>query len=198
MTRFYKVSSVDTTGNESAQSAPASATRSGVSGTITRDATNDATVRGGTSGTINYGTAATLETKGGSDANLVRKAYLQFDLTGITSVTNATVRLFGYLADSSKATAVNLLAVSDDSWTEGAITFNNAPATGAVVATQTVTGQYETHAAVYDFDITAYLQAAIAAGKTTVSLAITTTAGVRVAFASSEATANAPALVITT
>jgi fibronectin type 3 domain-containing protein len=198
-TRFYKLTAVDTTGNESAQSASFSGTRSdGVSGTVSLGAIADATVRGGTSASINYGQAATLEIKGGGDINLNRRAFLKFDLSGITSVTNAVVRLFGYLADSTKATAVNLHAVSNDSWTESGITYNNAPALGSVVATNTVTGANVGAAAWYEFDVTAYLQAAIAAGKTEVTLAVATTASVRVAFNSAEATANQPALVVTT
>jgi len=46
--------------------------------------------------------------------------------------------------------------------------------------------------------VTAYLQAALTAGKTQVTIAITTAANVRVSFNSSEAASNTPALVITT
>ncbi|MGB7159700.1 MAG: DNRLRE domain-containing protein, partial [Tepidisphaeraceae bacterium] len=196
-TRYYKITAVDTNGNESAQSAPASATRSGSSSTLTLGAAEDATVRGGTNGTINYGAATSLEVKE-ADADRDRRAYMKFDLTGVTSVTSAVVRLFGYLADGTSPSAVSLNGVASDAWSEGSITFNNSPAVGAVLATQTITGANPGAAAWYEFDVTAYLQAAIAAGKTQVTIAITTAAGTRVSFNSAEAASNTPAMVITT
>jgi hypothetical protein len=110
------------------------------------------------------------------------------------------VRLWGYLADDDSPTAITLYDVANANWSESTLTFDNAPAVGGAVATQTISGYGSQNGAYYDFDVTAYLQAAVAAGKTKVSFALKAEAGsnVRVSFATSEAPANTPALVITT
>ena len=139
--------------------------------------------------------------KDSGSADNKRTGYIKFDLTGITSVSSATIRLYGYLADASTPTAISLFDVANTTWSQSTINFNNAPASnGSAVATKTITGFSSTAGAYYDFDVTAYIQAAITAGKTEVSLAIKAATGsnVRVSFNTSEAAANTPALVVTT
>jgi hypothetical protein len=167
---------------------------------VTRGASADAYVRGGTSAGTNFGSATIIDVKESSSADNKRTGYLKFDLTGITSVSSATIRLYGYLADASTPTAVSLYDVANTTWSQSTINFNNAPASnGSAVATKTITGFSSTAGAYYDFDVTSYIQAAIAANKTTVSLAIKAAAGsnVRVSFNTSEAAANTPDSVVT-
>jgi endoglucanase len=93
---------------------------------------------------------------------------------------------------------VGAYAVSNTTWTESAITWNNKPASAATaLATATVTnatGRY------YNWNITSYVQSEIAAGHTKVSFVQKNqqeTSG-RLIWNSKETGSNAPQLTITT
>jgi PKD repeat protein len=76
----------------------------------------------------NYGSTADLRIK---DAAADFYGYLKFDVQGVTgSIQRATLRLYVLDASNDGGTA---FAVSDSSWTEGGITWNNAPSMGAAL-----------------------------------------------------------------
>ncbi len=72
------------------------------------------------------------------------------------TISSAVLRVYGKLDDNRNSNIpVNVHAVSNTTWTESAITWNNKPATGASLGSATVTdsiGRY------YTWDITAYVQ----------------------------------------
>jgi hypothetical protein len=155
-------------------------------------------VRNGSFANTNYGSAAQLLVKDAA-APYDRLAYLTFNLTGLsgTNVSRANLQLFGGLQGGSNAAfEVNVLAVSRTNWGESTITFNDAPATGAVLASAMVTNSTSRW---YTFNLTNYLERQRAAGKTSVSLAIVgvTNTSQMAAFNSRHAASNAPQLVVT-
>jgi hypothetical protein len=117
-----------------------------------------------TQGTSNFGTSTTLYADG-SDAGGVLHAYMRFVVGDVGGVSNATLRIF--IKDPTSQT-YDVVAVSDDSWGESSITWNNKPATGAVIASFTAT----TDEAYKDIDITSGVQA-----NATISIAIVPASG---------------------
>src|SRR5262245_54427393 len=132
--------------------------------------TADAYVRDGSSAATNFGTATTLVTKTTTDIGFTRWSYLKFDLSTISgNITSGKLRLFGAIAGTSSTNVpVAVFSVSDTSWSETGITWNNKPAPGTTaLATATVanaTGQY------YEWEVGTYLQGEKSAGRNRVSL----------------------------
>ena len=156
--------------NNTATSAPVNITVT--SGQVTiRNPLADAHVRNGIYANNNFGTATTLESKTGP-VDFSRDAYLKFNVDGLSgTVSSAKLRLFGKLTDPGTVTVV-AFAVSNTTWIEsgtGGITWNTKPALGASQATLAVSG---TTAAWWEFDVTNYIKSEIAAGRTTVTLAL--------------------------
>lgn len=81
----------------------------------------------------NYGTETSLKTSyaWGQVANS-KWIYLKFDLTGVSSITNATLRLYRSTAQTSAAKCiVGVYGAADTSWGETALTYANRPPTYA-------------------------------------------------------------------
>jgi hypothetical protein len=135
-------------------------------GTITTD--TSAFVLDGGHASSNFGLFPELEVKK-STVGYNRESYLKFDISTIGTLNSAKLLLFGRLA-SSENPSINLL-VNDASsnWNENTITWNNRPPAQQFIASFTVTG---TNAKWYEIDMTNYLKAAKAAGKTTVTFVI--------------------------
>ena len=132
---------------------------------------------------MNYGNATTLR----ADGSPVVRSYLRFDIQGLSgTVTHATLRIF---TNSSSSTGYEVQGVSDNSWSELAINFANAPAMNGVTNTSGsfASGAWTT------VDITPLIM-----GNGTFSLALTTTNSTAFSLASREAGANAPQLIIET
>ena len=71
----------------------------------------------------NFGAATTMQVRSGNNAY---RSYLMFDVTGLTSTpTNTKLRL--WVSDASTA-ASGLYVLTNTTWTESGITWNNAPA----------------------------------------------------------------------
>ncbi len=172
---------------------------------VTLTPTADAYVRSGTNATFNYGGATTLEVKKSSvpTDNFNREAYLTFDLASVASIASGKLRLYQSANFTAGITSVayqlsNPLAT----WVEGAgtgqavagINWNNKPATGAALATITLT----TVAGWNEWDVTSFLQAEKAAGHNVVTLVVKNTVASTVGpiFNSRENAANKPQLVI--
>lgn len=132
-----------------------------------------------TNPTTNYGT----EWRVGTDASPDRRSYLRFTVSGLNyPVTQATLRFHSF--DASTA-GVQVRSVSNNTWTETGITYNNAPATGSVVATGAPVSANNW----IEVDVTSLIT-----GNGTYNIALTTT-GDLLRFVSREG-GNKPELVI--
>lgn len=170
---------------------------------VTLSPIHDAYVRNGTNATVTHGItdSTTLLTKLNSNpaAGNDRQAYLKFDLSSVSgTVTAAKLRVYGSLADNRSANIpIGLYKVSNLTWLESTLTWNNKPATGSpLLDSAIVTDSIPRY---YDWDFGAYVQAELAAGRTSISLAMLAhiaTAPV-IAWNSSEAATNKPELVLT-
>ncbi|MHC4359863.1 MAG: CBM96 family carbohydrate-binding protein [Planctomycetota bacterium] len=132
-TYYYKVTAVDDSSNESAKSSEASATpTAGGSGSVESNPTDDSFVNQ-SNPTANFGTLTTLKVRGDS-AGYGRWPFLKFTVSGVSgTVTSAKLKL--YSTDVTQS--VTAKAVSNTSWTEGAITWSNMPSVGSTLDTKT-------------------------------------------------------------
>jgi len=183
----YTVAAIDAAGNLSAASNTASATtQSGSATTLTLAPTDDAYIRDGSNAANNYGTDPLLIVKTDS-AGAVRYSYLKFNLATLGTVNSAKLRLYGSASAATTLTAYQ----AGDSWTNSALSWNNAPPAGAAAGSATLgaTVQY------YEIDVTAYVQAQ-AAGDDTVTFVLKESAGKYTTFNSNNNSANKPQLKI--
>ena len=147
--------------------------------TFTFNAGDDAIVLSNRSAS-NYGTAATLGTDDAPDI----LSFLKFNVSGLDgTVASATLRLFV----NSGSAAFDVAQVADNSWSEGSITYNTAPATGALI-----NGSGSVSSGWIEIDVTSYV-----GGNGTFSLALLADSTGRTLFSSDEG-ANAPELVVVT
>ncbi len=129
----------------------------------------------------NYGASAKLRTDGSPDT----RSYVRFDVQGISgTVTNAILRVY---ANTASSAGYNVNRVSDSSWIESGLTYNNAPAVGTITGSSGPFNSY-TWTTV---DVTA-----LVAGNGLLTLALTPIDGRAVSISSHEG-ANPPELVIT-
>jgi len=164
---------------------------------------HDAYVRDGSNAAITHGTtdSTLLITKvsPAGQLNNAREAYLRFNAASVTgNVTSAVLRVYGKIDLTTVPTVpVAVYAVSNVSWTENALTWNNKPASGAALDTVTVSNSAYAY---YSWDITNYVNTELTAGRTNISLAMKSLVAhdPRIFWNSSEATANRPQLVIQT
>jgi endoglucanase len=170
---------------------------------ITLAPQHDAYVRDGSNATTTFGTtdAASLVTKLNptTTAGNNRHTYIRFDASTVSgTISSAVLRMYGRLSDNrSTNIPVTVYAVSNTTWTEAAITWNNKPATGTQLQSVTVTdsvGRY------YTWDITSYVQSEKAAGRNIISLALINTASSTpvLNWNSKETGSNPPQLVVNT
>jgi hypothetical protein len=126
-TYYYTVTAVDDYANESDYSSEDSATPTVASTTVTFSPTADSYVNE-SSKSHNYGSSSTLNAW---NASKDRQSYLKFTVSGVSgTVTNATLKL-KCKATNSGNTSVH--QVTDTSWSEGGLTWNNKPAMGTAV-----------------------------------------------------------------
>jgi hypothetical protein len=132
----------------------------------------------------NFGNSTTVLSDG-SDGGAIYHAYVRFSIGNVGTINSATLRLFFTNGSPGPYT---VRRVSNTSWSETGITWNNKPAAdGVVVATlNSVTGN-----AWRDIDITS-----IAAPNTTITLAILPGSNDGIDFNSRTAGSNQPQVVI--
>ncbi|MBA4124412.1 MAG: DNRLRE domain-containing protein [Acidobacteria bacterium] len=89
----------------------------------------DAQVQGGTSANTNFGSDTVMRVKKYSSVDSDRISYLKFDLNslGRTSVKQAVVNVYGRNAIDTENLAFHVYGITDDSWSESTITWNNSP-----------------------------------------------------------------------
>lgn len=163
----------------------------------TLSAVADAYVHSGSTASKNFGKDVTLQVKK-SSTGYARETYLKFDLSSISKINSAKLRLFGSLSDVTASNIVTqVFGASNTSWSETGITYKNRPATsGSAIASAAVKNAI---GAWYEFDVTKYLKAQKAAGKKLVTLVLKnlTSATPFTVFNSREAKTNRPQMVIT-
>jgi hypothetical protein len=136
-----------------------------------------------TTPTTNYGFQTTLR----ADASPDIRSYLRFNVSGLTSpITSAKLRIH---ANSASGVGYQIRAVSDNTWTEGGINYNNAPAMGGLINTHGSfsAGQWT------EVDVTSYVT-----GNGSYNFALATNSNTSINFGSHEESANSPQLVIQT
>jgi uncharacterized repeat protein (TIGR02543 family) len=109
----------------------------------------------------NHGTESTLHVQTLCGA---KRAYLKFDLSSIPAgqaISSAILRLYCSYAFYSSIVEVDAHATGD-SWSEGTITWNNAPSVGALIAANPAVGVAGYY---YSWDITSYIAAEYAGDK---------------------------------
>lgn len=130
----------------------------------------------------NYGSSTTLRTDASPDIH----SYLRFEVQGLSGiVTKATLRVY---ANSTSSQGCTANAVSDNTWSESTINYNNAPSVGSALASSSAFGG----GAWIEIDVTTYIT-----GNGTYNLALTTPSSTAISFASRE-TANTPQLIVET
>jgi parallel beta-helix repeat protein len=117
------------------------------------------------------------------DADPVRVAYLRFDVRGTTSPTSALLKVY---AESSSSVGVQAHAVANNSWGENSITYNNAPAVGALLDS---TGAFPAGSWI-SLDVSGAVT-----GDGFVSFALTTTSATAIRITSREGV-NKPQLIV--
>jgi hypothetical protein len=121
------------------------------------------------------------------DGSPIVRSYLRFNVQGLNGTVNrVTLRIFANSASSSSLVASG---VSNNTWTETTINYNNAPPPGSAIGSASPV----TAGAWISIDITAYIT-----GNGTYNLALTTPGGTAISLASRESGANAPQLIIET
>jgi acid phosphatase type 7 len=153
---------------------------SGGGGSFTFTPTADAYVYS-VNPTTNFGSLTVLR----ADASPDTRSYLRFSVQGLTgAVKRATLRIY---ANSASTSGINIHAVSDNSWTESTINYNNAPSFSSPIGSfsPVVSGTW------VSIDITAYL-----IGNGTYNLALTTPGSTAISLASRQSGANSPQLII--
>jgi hypothetical protein len=166
----------------------------GTGGKLTLTPTADTYVRDGTTSAQNFGTAGVLAVKANPQVGLNRHIFLKFDLSGVTSASSATLRLFGNFTASSGTSPVTVHAEDNDSWTETGLTWDNQPAAGSTVVTVPV----GLSAKYWEWDLTSFVQNQIATGQNNMSLELQndSTTSDPANFNSREASSNKPQLVV--
>jgi glucose/arabinose dehydrogenase len=163
----------------------------------------DAYVKSGVNANTTFGTtdATQLQSKNTTSADLVRRSYLRFDISQASAlITTAKLRLFGRKnSTESNNIMVSVSGVSNLTWNETTITWNNKPALNASVIGTVVVNALPTAGQYYEWDVSAYVKAAKQAGATAVSFCLSNpaTSTSYVFFNSKEASANKPQLIVT-
>ena len=133
--------------------------------------------------TTNFGALTVLR----ADASPDMRSYLRFQLQGLTgTVRRATLRIF---ANSASTSGINIHRVSENTWSESTIHYNNAPSFGSAIGSFSPVGA----GSWISIDVTAYIT-----GNGTYNLALTTPGSTAISFASRQAGANAPQLIVET
>jgi glucose/arabinose dehydrogenase len=159
----------------------------------------DAYVNGGKNANANFGSVNTLINQNNSSPNKNYESFLKFDISAISAdVSSAVLRINGRLNNTQSPTVpVAVYNVTNTTWVENSITWNNKPAAQTtILATTNIAGTANQY---YEWDITAQVVAARSVGLDFITLKLlnVNTTNNQVLFNSKEAAANRPELVVT-
>src|SRR5690606_24730119 len=93
-------------------------------------ASADAYVRGGTYANTNFGSETELFVKNDKTANNTREAFFKFNLSSVSQIGSAKVRLYP-VGIGDPGQVHRALLVTNDSWQENTITWNNKPSSSS-------------------------------------------------------------------
>jgi N-acetylneuraminic acid mutarotase len=148
----------------------------------------DTYTRGGVNAAASYVGDASINVKAGTGDN-AREGLIRFDLSSITTITSAKLRLFGKL-NTSGSVNVGIYGLDDTQLWDETTSWNTRPTiSGSSIGSAVVNSTTEKW---YEIDITSYLNALKAAGKTTVAFGLksTTSSTPFASFRSREAASN--------
>jgi hypothetical protein len=113
------------------------------------------------------------------------RSYLRFNVQGVNgTITRVTLRVY---ANSASSTGYNIGNVTNNTWTESTINYNNAPAMGSSVGSSGSfgAGSWTT------VDITS-----LVTGNGTINLGLYTPSSTAISFNSRQASSNPPQLIV--
>jgi hypothetical protein len=113
--------------------------------------------------TSNYGTALNVLIKNNGNTTYHRVGFFKFDLTGVSNVISAKVRLYAESVPIPFSIAAYQIS---DSWQESTLTYNNAPSLGSAITSVLVNDT-----AYFEWNITSYVQSQLSNTDNTISLA---------------------------
>ena len=161
----------------------------------------DAYVRGGTNANNTYGTTdpTQLQSKTETTFDLTRQTFLRFEISQSKSIYGAKLRLFGRKNSVENSNInVGVYAVSNTTWNENTISWNNKPTADTVLLSNVkvnalAPGQF------YEWDVSEYIRLAKSNGASTISFMVANgeTTASYVAFNSKESGTNIPQLILT-
>ena len=175
-------------------------------GSLVNTATLTANVytKAGVSADSNYATDVLLRVRGSATVDNQRKTFLKFDMTGFTgTIDKAELKLTAYqvIANTNGPNRIDVFTVSDDSWTEPTITWNNSL---LLPGTYLLTHEFATKATTsadttYPLDVTAYVKGEFMGDKiVSFCLADTTNNNTDIRLGSSRGFVQAPQLALYT
>lgn len=156
----------------------------------------DAYLRNGDSAGVNYGIHDSLYIKNSATVRFNRSTFVKFKIdTSIKQVYGAVLRLYGKNVESFGSIKISAFGVTNDSWTERGITWNNAPASLTTPLGSVDCNNEEKY---YDIDVTGFVKNQFSGDKT-ISLAIKNDSDQdkKVSFNSRENARNKPQLLLT-
>jgi chitodextrinase len=177
----YSVDAFDGAGNHSAASDPVTATTPDVASSLTFVPVADSYVNAG-SPSSNYGSSTSLRADASPDVH----SYLRFNVQGLGGKTIGQARLLIYV-NSNANQGIAVQSVTDNSWVESTMNYNNAPALGSTLASSGAVNAGNW----VELDVTSYIT-----GEGTYSFGIITPSSTALSMASREAGANAPQLIL--
>ena len=147
--------------------------------------------------TTNYGTLTTMLCKYDTGNNL-RFSVLKFSLSGMQGQVGAVkLELYGRNGGTGYSAPDTAYGMSNTSWTETGLTYATMPTIGAAISTATITSKAQYNI----WDVTSYVNAALAAGQSQLSFVVkmngTPTGGQSDTFTTKEGASNPPKLVVT-
>jgi glucose/arabinose dehydrogenase len=165
---------------------------------LTLDPIADAYVNGGKNANNNFGSATSIIDQTNSSPNKSYETFLKFDISTVSSnVSSAILRVNGRLNNTqTPSITVEAHNVTNISWLENTITWNNKPAPQpAILATANVNSTANQY---YQWDLTSLIASLRSTGINSVTLKLinTNSSNNQVIFNSREAASNRPQLVI--
>ena len=178
----YSVDAFDAAGNHSAESDAVSVTTPDVPSNLTLFPIADAYVNA-SNPNANYGHSSSLRADGSPDV----RSYLRFDVQGTGGGSVSQARLLIYAKSNSYYNGLTIQTVADNSWSEYAINYNNAPAMGSGIVSvpSVLSGTW------LEFDVTSYVN-----GEGMLSFGVSTPGSTAISLASRESGATSPQLII--
>jgi hypothetical protein len=141
-------------------------------------------VADGASAGTNFGSSPILQARTGA-AGTQSQTVLKFDLSSVSTINSAKLRLFGGLSTTANGSVITGVYVASNVWDETTVTWNTRPGIGPnPLVTATLTGTTNQW---YEWDVTSYLKSEKANGINTVTLVLrnTTSSGTMASHESS-------------